>query len=107
MTEVSNAAIEELKRRIRSKGSQKAVAAELEISPAYLNDILMGKRNLSDNVLEKLGYEKVTVHVKVNSVPDIVRAIETAQEESAQSSPHQPKKRSVGRRELAGSYPTR
>lgn len=75
MTEV-NLALEELKKRVQQRGSQKAVAEELGIHPSYLNDILKGKTGLSDNVLAKLGYERVVVHVKSHQVPRVIREIE-------------------------------
>jgi helix-turn-helix protein len=80
MTDIKSLAIEELKRLVTEKGSKKAAAEALDIHPSYLGEILNGTRDLSDNVLEKIGYEKVVVHVKEDRVPKIVRAIETALE---------------------------
>jgi transcriptional regulator with XRE-family HTH domain len=50
-----------LKRRVAQAGSQKQVAEDLEISPQYLNDLLQGRRELSDNLLEKLGLARKIV----------------------------------------------
>lgn len=47
---------------IVKEGTQVAVAKKLDISPAYLTDILMGIRPISDNVARKLGYKRVTVY---------------------------------------------
>ena len=77
MTEVNSQAIEELKRLVEIKGSKKAAAEALDIHPSYLGEILNGTRELSDNVLAKLGYTKVVVHVKSERVPKVVRAIES------------------------------
>ncbi len=44
--------------------SQRLVAKELGISPAYLSDILNGHREISAQVAEKLGYERVVTFVK-------------------------------------------
>jgi transcriptional regulator with XRE-family HTH domain len=44
-----------LERHVRRAGSQKRAAEELGISAQYLNDLLQGRREPSDNVLEKLG----------------------------------------------------
>jgi plasmid maintenance system antidote protein VapI len=41
--------------------SQKAVAEQLGVSTAYVNDILHGRREISLYVGRKLGFEKVTV----------------------------------------------
>jgi plasmid maintenance system antidote protein VapI len=40
-------------------GSQRAVADQLEISAAYLNDILRGNRDVSNKVAKRLGYTKI------------------------------------------------
>ena len=45
--------------------AQRELAEELGISPAYLSDIYLGKRDPGESVLEKLGLEKQTVYVKV------------------------------------------
>ena len=44
-----------LKRHVKEAGSQKAAAEQLGISAQYLNDLLRGRREPSDSVLEKLG----------------------------------------------------
>ena len=77
MNDVPNLAIEELKKRVAAS-SQKVVAEQLGISPQYLSDILMARRDLSDNVIVKLGFMKVSVYVKTQEVPQMIRAIETA-----------------------------
>jgi len=69
-------AMQELKRRVQNKGSQQAVAEELEITPAYLSDILKGRRDLSDNILFKLGFVKISLHVKTKQAPQVIKAIE-------------------------------
>lgn len=68
--------MEELESRIAEAGSQKACAEVLEISPSYLNDILKGKRALTPNILSKLGYVRVSVHVPTGRAGDVVKAIE-------------------------------
>lgn len=76
MAEVTSPAIEDLKQLVKEKGSKKAAAETLGIHPSYLGEILNGTRDLSESVLEKLGYEKVTAHVKTSAVPSVVSAIE-------------------------------
>ena len=51
-----------IREMVASEGTQVAVAKKLDISPAYLTDILMGIRPISDNVARKLGYKRVTVY---------------------------------------------
>jgi transcriptional regulator with XRE-family HTH domain len=48
--------LSELKKRLKSK-TQKELAKELNISPAYLNDILNGRRSIDSLAISKLGYE--------------------------------------------------
>jgi hypothetical protein len=57
-------AVKLLREVVRKNGSQFAAARELDISPAYLGDILAGNRAISDNVARKLGYKRVIVFVK-------------------------------------------
>lgn len=53
-----------LERLVRRAGSQKEAAIELGISPQYLNDLLQGRREFSDNLLEKLGLERRIVRMR-------------------------------------------
>jgi len=41
--------------------TQREVAKELGISYQYLNDILQGRRNISDNIAKRLGYTRITI----------------------------------------------
>lgn len=82
MVEVNNPVLDYLNKRAEELGSQKAVAEELGISPSHLSDVLSGKRNLGEEILEQIGFEKVIVHVRSSAVPEVVRAIETAQAEA-------------------------
>ena len=55
-------ALELIKDMVKEKGSQVAAAKELNISPAYLADILNGNRSISESVAQKLGYRRVVVY---------------------------------------------
>lgn len=46
---------------VKVEGSQKAVAKKLGVSQQYLTDVLKGRRDISDTVARKMGYEKVAV----------------------------------------------
>jgi len=83
MTEVNSLVIEDLKKLIKTKGSSQAAAEHLGFSPSYLSEIMKGRRALSDNFLERLGYVRLIVHVKTADVPAIVQAIESAQGDAA------------------------
>lgn len=69
---------EELEKLIAKAGSQKAAADHLDISTSLINDIVLGKRNISRTVLNKLGCERVIVHVKTDKLPRLMKAIEKA-----------------------------
>jgi hypothetical protein len=70
--------IREIEQRVKEKGSQKAVALEMGISPPYLNDIMQERRLISEEVALKLGYIRVLHFVKVGS--DYARGLVTAKE---------------------------
>lgn len=46
-----------------SLGSQKAWAKKQGVSPAYVNDILQGRREISDRVAEMLGFERHVIFI--------------------------------------------
>jgi len=50
---------------VRQCGSQKKAAKRLGISPAYVNDIMQKRKEISDNVASKLGYLRVIKLVKI------------------------------------------
>lgn len=56
--------VAELARR-RERTTKQALADELGISPAFLGDILSGRRPISDRVLAAMGYERVVKFRKV------------------------------------------
>lgn len=45
-------------------GTQKAWAKKNGVSPAYVNDLLQGRREISDRVAEMLGYERHVIFTK-------------------------------------------
>ena len=53
-----------IRQKVAKAKSAIKVAKELDISPAYLSDILAGKRDVSEAVAHKLGYKRLTVYVK-------------------------------------------
>lgn len=50
--------LDEIKRAIKKAGNQSAFAKIAGISPQFLSDILAGRREPSDKVLEALGLER-------------------------------------------------
>lgn len=46
------------------KTTQKQVSIALGISPQYLCDIIKGRREISEQVAEKLGFERVVTFVR-------------------------------------------
>ena len=76
MNELNDPAREELEKLIAEHGSQKAAADHIGISPAVVNDIILGRRNISRTVLSKLGFVRVTIHVREDRLPRVMKAIE-------------------------------
>lgn len=76
MDDIKDPAREELEGLIAKEGSQRAAADKLGTSPSVINDIVLGRRNISRSVLSKLGYERVTIHVKTDKLPRLMKAIE-------------------------------
>ena len=50
-----NEAVYKLNQKVRELGSQKAVADELGITPAYLSDILNERTHVSERIARMLG----------------------------------------------------
>jgi hypothetical protein len=48
-----------LRQQAQAHGSQKALAAHLRINPAWLSDILRGRRDPGQKLLEALGFRRV------------------------------------------------
>lgn len=57
--------LKELQAVVARHASQREAAETLDISQAYLNDLLQGNRKFSDAILEKLGLARVTTVVKL------------------------------------------
>jgi DNA-binding transcriptional regulator YdaS (Cro superfamily) len=55
-----------LRKRIEQAGSQKAFAIQHELSPAFINDLLQGRREPSAAILHALGLERVVTFRKVS-----------------------------------------
>lgn len=51
-----------LKGKIAAEGSQTAFAKKHDVSLTYLNDMMHGRRPLSDALLAATGYEAVTLY---------------------------------------------
>lgn len=56
---------EALRRACKKAGSQKAWAEQAQVTGAYVNDVLKGKRDPGDAILKTLGLERVVVYRKV------------------------------------------
>ncbi len=53
-----------IRQMVGSWGSQKAVADHLEISNAYMSDILANRRPISSAIARKLGYKRIVKYAK-------------------------------------------
>jgi len=47
---------------VEANGTKSAVAVTLDVSSAYLGDILLGRRSVGGKIVKKLGWEKVVVY---------------------------------------------
>jgi plasmid maintenance system antidote protein VapI len=56
--------MKELKRRVKC-ANQREVALALGVTPQFINDVLRGRRDMSENLAKGLGYIKVINYVKV------------------------------------------
>ncbi len=70
--------ITELGERIKTLGTQEAVAKELEISPSLVTEFLKGRRIPSPAVLKKLGFTRISFHIRTERVKPVVRLIKMA-----------------------------
>lgn len=52
-----------LRRLIRELGSQKAAAKRLGFTPQFINDVLQGRREMTEALASKLGYKRVVSYV--------------------------------------------
>jgi len=53
---------EQIRKIVKAAGSQFAAAQQMDISPAYLNDILKGRRAISDQLARRLGFRREMVY---------------------------------------------
>lgn len=60
-----------LRRECSDLGTQKAWAEKHGVSPAYVNDLLQGRREISDNVADMLGYERRVIFTKRLVSPNV------------------------------------
>ena len=60
--------IDILRVRCQERGSQKAWAEHHGLSPAYVNDILQGRREISDNFASLLGFERRVIFFDLDDV---------------------------------------
>jgi len=56
--------VKELKRRVDTT-SQKDVAIALGMTPQFINDVIKGRREVSENLARGLGYAKVVSFIKL------------------------------------------
>jgi plasmid maintenance system antidote protein VapI len=56
----------ELIRLLKQKGSQSSLAREIGISSSYLNDVLRGKRQITERIAGHLGYKRSIVFTRIS-----------------------------------------
>lgn len=60
--------IEILRTKCQERGSQKGWAKDHSLSPAYVNDVLQGRREISDNFAALLGFERRVIFFSIDDV---------------------------------------
>lgn len=53
-----------LREMARKAGTQQKLADKLGYTPAYLSDVMNGRRNVTDDMLAKIGLRRVVVKAK-------------------------------------------
>jgi plasmid maintenance system antidote protein VapI len=48
-----------LRRLVKELGSQKAAAKKLGFTPSFINDVLQGRREMTEALASKLGFKRV------------------------------------------------
>jgi hypothetical protein len=59
--------IDLIRAEIKKFGSQRALAREWRVAPAYITDLLHGLRDPGPKILEAMGYERVISYRKTSS----------------------------------------
>lgn len=54
---------EALRKLVSELGSQKAAAKRLGFTPSFINDVLQGRREMTESLAAKLGYKRVVTYV--------------------------------------------
>lgn len=54
---------EALRTLVRELGSQKAAAKKLGFTPSFINDVLQGRREMTEALAVKLGFKRVVTFV--------------------------------------------
>lgn len=50
---------------VKEAGSQRALARQWSVAPAYVTDLLRGLRDPGPKILEAMGYERVVLYRKL------------------------------------------
>ncbi len=53
-----------LESKVKEFGSQRKLAENLEVSPAFLSDVLLGNRAISEKIASKLGFVREVIYYK-------------------------------------------
>lgn len=62
--------VDRLRAAVEAAGGQRAFALQHGFSPAYVNDVLHGRRDLAPRILSVLGFERVvTYYVRYEEKP--------------------------------------
>lgn len=57
--------------KCQERGKKKGLAEQIGVSPQYVTDILKGRRDISSEVAEKLGYRKLVLFETIIDPEDV------------------------------------
>jgi plasmid maintenance system antidote protein VapI len=60
----ANEVIKELRRRVKATNQRQAALA-LDMTPQFINDVLKGRRGMTEELAKRLGYIRVVNYIKI------------------------------------------
>lgn len=70
-TKTQDQILKTLRDLVQEKGSQTAVAQVLKVTPQHVGDMLRGRRDVSDKIARRLGYEKIILFKKLEIAKEL------------------------------------
>jgi len=65
---MKNKVIKKLEQMVAEEGTQVAVAEKIGVTPAYISDVLSGRREPGKTICDALGFERIVAYVPTGEV---------------------------------------